>query len=80
MNRIAVCAAALLIGSSVYGYAAPKGVGDSGGIKGASQFAPGHYPKGTRGASTYAPGHQVTTGRGHSESSPGDKMNDLRRR
>jgi hypothetical protein len=79
MKATSLCAAALLVASTVCGYAAERTVGDTGGVKGASQFAPGHLPKGPHGASQNAPGHKpTTTGRGASEYTPGDKMNDAR--
>jgi hypothetical protein len=96
MKKITVLAAAvLLIGSSACGYAAPKGVsGDTGGVKGASEFSPGDQMKdsggprkGSRGASEFSPGDKMkdsggaTTGsRGASEFSPGDRMNDTRKK
>jgi hypothetical protein len=95
MKRLSIIAAtALLIGSSVAGYAAENKAGASG-------MAPGTQmnntttanPGATRGASEFSPGDKMndnrTTGsaktkpgakRGASELSPGDKMNDARGR
>jgi hypothetical protein len=86
-----LAAAVLLMGSSIYGYAAPKGGGSVG--QGASEFSPGDQmrdaggPKpGARGASEFSPGDRMRDAggpkkgaRGASEFSPGDKMNDKRR-
>ncbi len=78
MKKITLVAAALLfVGSSALGYAADRDRGASGYSPGdrmhdtgrkASQFAPGHQPKGYGGDP------------GHSGSAPGDKMNDRRGR
>jgi hypothetical protein len=83
-----LAAAVLIIGSTAYGQAAPKG--SSPGTNGASEFSPGDKmrdaggPKpGARGASEFAPGDKMKDSggpkkgaRGASEFSPGDKMND----
>jgi hypothetical protein len=86
MKKVALIAIALLLGSSVGGYAAPKNAG------GASEFSPGDQMRdrggptlGSRGASEFSPGDRRrdtsrTIGRGASEFSPGDQKNDLRRR
>jgi len=94
MKKIALfAAAALLAGSSVYGYAAPKGTGGTD-ARGASEFSPGDQmrdaggpKKGARGASEFSPGDRMRDAggpkkgtRGASEFSPGDKMNDARGR
>jgi hypothetical protein len=86
-----LAAAALLAGSSAFGYAGPKGTGAMGG---ASEYSPGDQMRdsggpmmGARGASEYSPGDQMRDSggpkkgaRGASEYSPGDKMNDARGR
>jgi hypothetical protein len=86
-----LAAAALLAGSSAFGYAAPNGTGATGG---ASEFSPGDQmkdsggpKKGARGASEFSPGDKKNDARGlkkatrgASEFSPGDKMNDARGR
>ena len=94
MKKITLlAAAALLAGSSVYGYAAPKGAGATN-AQGASEFSPGDQmrdsggpKKGARGASEFSPGDRMRDAggpkkdaRGASEFSPGDKMNDARGR
>ncbi len=90
MKKIPLLALAILIGSTVYGFAAPRGAGGPG----ASQMSPGDQmrdaggPKpGARGASEFTPGDTMrdrggpTKGaHGASEFSPGDKMNDKRGR
>jgi hypothetical protein len=87
MKKLTLFAAALLLASSVSGYAAPKS-----NAGGASEFSPGDQmrdsggpKKGSRGASEFSPGDQMrdsggpTRGsRGASEFSPGDQMNDRR--
>jgi hypothetical protein len=86
MKKIPLLALAILIASTAFGIAAPKG----GGGPGASEMSPGDRmrdaggPKpGARGASEFAPGDTMRdsggsrkTTRGASEFSPGDKMND----
>lgn len=80
MRKATLLAAAILIVSSVFGQAAPRG---------ASQFTPGEQMRdsGRRGASEFSPGDRMRdTGgphrgsRGASEFSPGDRMNDMRHR
>jgi len=85
MKLLITSAAALFVGSTMCGYAAEKGIGNSGPRNpGASQYAPGQLPKGAEGHSQWAPGQEAkkpgaTTGRGGaSELSPGDRMNDAR--
>jgi hypothetical protein len=94
MTKLAVIAAALLIGTAGSALA-QKGHGTSGmgGSRGASEFSPGDQmrdaggPKHTmRGASEFSPGDRMRdaggprkTMRGASEFSPGDQMNDRRR-
>lgn len=89
--KTTLLAVALLIGSTMYGVAAPKGT--TGG-PGASEMSPGDQmrdaggPKpGARGASEFTPGDKMRDAggpkkgaRGASEFSPGDRMNDKRSR
>jgi hypothetical protein len=93
MKKLTLIAAALLLASSVSGYAAPKGSDTTGNAGGASEFSPGDKmrdsggpKKGSRGASEFSPGDKMRDSggpkkgsRGASEFSPGDKMNDTRK-
>jgi hypothetical protein len=84
MRKMMLIAAALLLASSVGGYARQKGSNAGG----ASEYSPGDQMKdrggptpGFRGASEFAPGDQKkdsgsTVGRGASEFSPGDRAKD----
>ena len=95
MKRTMVLAAGILIATSLYGYAAPRGMGmGAAGGRGASEFSPGDQMResggpraGSHGASEFSPGDRMRDSggprrgsRGASEFSPGDRRNDMRHR
>ena len=74
MKKLIVVSTAVLFGTAVVAYAAPKEPGP-----GASEFTPAdtmkdqaHKPK--HGASQFTPGHEQKTPGGASEVSPGHRM------